>query len=502
MSVRIQIRRDTAANWTSENPILAQGEMGFETDTEQLKFGNGTDTWDDIDYFIDGSVLPIYELITATGTDTYAAAYTPVQTLTNGLTVRIKFTNANSGASTFNLQSTGAVTLRKADGTALSSGDIAAGSVWWVIYDGTASQWRLLGGSGSGAGGGVWGSITGNLPDQSDIWNAIGLLEVTPVTVDTTLDLTHQSRTIPVNAAVTRTITVPANATIAFPINTVIGIKWETGAVGQPAVAAAVGVTINDTSGDLLVPTDTTVAYLKKIGTNEWDFYNGTGSSGGSGDVTGPASSTDTEVVIYSGATGKIIKNSSKVLTTVGGNILALTNPSAISYLRINADNTVTALTANQLREGLNIPITVILPGDVINNNGTPDTLADVTGLTFTPTNGGIYHVYVFIVYSTAAGTTGSRWTLNGGTNTALVYNTINTVTTTTQTLAISRTVFQSPAAANAGAPNTDFNIAEINGLIRSTSTTPVQVQFASEIGGSAVTALGGLCFLRYTKLN
>jgi hypothetical protein len=47
----IQIRRDTAANWTSENPTLAQGEMGFETDTKKLKFGDGSTTWNSLSYF-------------------------------------------------------------------------------------------------------------------------------------------------------------------------------------------------------------------------------------------------------------------------------------------------------------------------------------------------------------------------------------------------------------------------------------------------------------------
>ena len=47
----IQVRRDTAANWVSSNPILAQGEMGLETDTLKLKFGNGTGTWNALPYY-------------------------------------------------------------------------------------------------------------------------------------------------------------------------------------------------------------------------------------------------------------------------------------------------------------------------------------------------------------------------------------------------------------------------------------------------------------------
>ena len=39
MAVRIQVRRDTAVNWTSINPILSQGEIGYELDTYmQLKY--------------------------------------------------------------------------------------------------------------------------------------------------------------------------------------------------------------------------------------------------------------------------------------------------------------------------------------------------------------------------------------------------------------------------------------------------------------------------------
>lgn len=48
----IQIRRDTAANWASVNPVLAQGEMGLETDTEKMKLGDGVTSWNSLNYFI------------------------------------------------------------------------------------------------------------------------------------------------------------------------------------------------------------------------------------------------------------------------------------------------------------------------------------------------------------------------------------------------------------------------------------------------------------------
>ena len=50
MSVKIQLRRDTASVWTSQNPILALGEPGFEKDTNQFKIGDGSTSWTSLDY--------------------------------------------------------------------------------------------------------------------------------------------------------------------------------------------------------------------------------------------------------------------------------------------------------------------------------------------------------------------------------------------------------------------------------------------------------------------
>jgi hypothetical protein len=51
MAQQIQIRRDIATNWTSANPILAQGEMGLETNTLKVKFGDGVTAWNSLAYF-------------------------------------------------------------------------------------------------------------------------------------------------------------------------------------------------------------------------------------------------------------------------------------------------------------------------------------------------------------------------------------------------------------------------------------------------------------------
>jgi hypothetical protein len=53
MATRMQQRRGTAAQWTSANPILNAGEMGWESDTNKFKIGDGTNHWANIDYFAD-----------------------------------------------------------------------------------------------------------------------------------------------------------------------------------------------------------------------------------------------------------------------------------------------------------------------------------------------------------------------------------------------------------------------------------------------------------------
>lgn len=51
---QIKLRRDTAANFTSKNPVLGQGEPAYETDTKKMKIGDGTTAYNDLAYFDTG----------------------------------------------------------------------------------------------------------------------------------------------------------------------------------------------------------------------------------------------------------------------------------------------------------------------------------------------------------------------------------------------------------------------------------------------------------------
>ena len=52
MAIRLQQRRGTSEQWTSSNPVLSPGEVGFETNNNQFKIGDGVNTWDTLPYFL------------------------------------------------------------------------------------------------------------------------------------------------------------------------------------------------------------------------------------------------------------------------------------------------------------------------------------------------------------------------------------------------------------------------------------------------------------------
>lgn len=52
------IRNASAAFWKSNNPLLAVGEPGIETDTQKLKVGDGKRKWNLLPYVSQGPVGP------------------------------------------------------------------------------------------------------------------------------------------------------------------------------------------------------------------------------------------------------------------------------------------------------------------------------------------------------------------------------------------------------------------------------------------------------------
>jgi hypothetical protein len=81
MAIQIQLRRGTASQWTTANTLLAQGEIGLETDTSKLKLGDGSTLWNSLSYFSAGSGVTA---VTATSPVASSGGLTPVISLSSG----------------------------------------------------------------------------------------------------------------------------------------------------------------------------------------------------------------------------------------------------------------------------------------------------------------------------------------------------------------------------------------------------------------------------------
>ena len=92
LTAKIQLRRDTAANWATNNPILAAGEVAFTsdvfysgTDQQRFKIGDGVQTWSQLDYVPEGGAgYPEHLYLTVvnkTGDNLLASGYKVVKVI-------------------------------------------------------------------------------------------------------------------------------------------------------------------------------------------------------------------------------------------------------------------------------------------------------------------------------------------------------------------------------------------------------------------------------------
>jgi hypothetical protein len=138
MADLIQIRRDTAANWTSANTVLAQGELGAETDTSKIKIGDGSTAWSSLAYLIDAG-----DYITATSTNTLSNKTLAATTLSGQLT------GADQTVSAINLKDYGEITNALGNATGATTIDLTlgnsvtattTGATTWTFSNPTASD--------------------------------------------------------------------------------------------------------------------------------------------------------------------------------------------------------------------------------------------------------------------------------------------------------------------------------------------------------------------------
>lgn len=171
------------------------------------------------------------------------------------------------------------------------------------------------------------------------------------------------------------------------------------------------------------------------------------------------------------------------------------------TYNTAGALKTITTGTANPVSTGWS---TNVLASDVTNNNATANTIADVTGLSFPVVASTRYWFEFFINYTSAATTTGARFSINGPTTSELsyysAYNQVASAAAGTDNVHESfQTAYDLPSAASA-ASNTAGNIARIVGVVRPTADGNVIARFASEVSSSAIVAKAG-SIVRWTAV-
>ncbi len=239
MASIIQIRRDTASNWSSANPTLAQGELGLETDTLKLKAGDGSTAWTSASYLIDtgGYITATYSgNVAITGSlagdniklDGNAISSTNtngnIQLFPNGTGYTELYGNTNAGAIRFNCESNShGVTLKGPPHSASATYSLELPNA-----DGSAGQLLKTDGSGKLA-------FTSSLPGVTATATEINILDGVTAT---TAEINYLDITTLGTSQASKAVTADANGVVTFDN----GLSEEYTAVTSSSNATAVNL--------------------------------------------------------------------------------------------------------------------------------------------------------------------------------------------------------------------------------------------------------------------
>ena len=176
-------------------------------------------------------------------------------------------------------------------------------------------------------------------------------------------------------------------------------------------------------------------------------------------------------------------------LTSVGTALATLPNPSAIRYVRINADNTATAISAATLKTELGGKQLAFKTADQSSNILA---FADVTDLSFAVVAGRTYKFKIFCQFDVTNAATGTRWAVNGPAFTRLFYNVIVSSTNAAGTQAnVAYQTYDGPAVTT-GSNFTTNNCAIIEGIVVPSANGTIITRFACELTITSVTCKTG----------
>lgn len=227
-------------------------------------------------------------LASVAGTNTITGSMTPdLASYSTGMMVIFTPANNSTGAATLNVDSLGAKSIVKGDGTALESGDLQASTIHFLLYDGTnfvllnPLSFNLVNGTLSGTLS-VTGAVTLNGPLTTDNTTAdepgYKGLPFNSQNGNYTLVLSDAGKTIYKDTGSGHTITIPANASVAFPVGTAVTIVNNTANNLSLAITSDTLVLAGTSSSGTRTLGINAVVTIIKISSTAW-ISTGTGLS-------------------------------------------------------------------------------------------------------------------------------------------------------------------------------------------------------------------------------
>lgn len=283
MATRMQQRRGTAAQWTSANPILNAGEMGWESDTNKFKIGDGTNHWADLDYFIDQS---------STVNPAFGSSITFEGATSNAYETTLAVTDPTADRTITLPDATGTVVVADGSGNVTVSGNLTVQGTTTTIDSTNIS---------------VVSSFTFE-GATADAYETV--LQVDEPTADRTIFIPDASGTIVLNnntqTLQNKTITNTDNTITIIAANVSDFTEATQDAIGN---AVGTGLSYNDSTGAISVDTATIQARVADVSDTEIGYLNGV-TSGIQAQLDAKQSKvtdvSDTEIGYLNGVTSAI----------------------------------------------------------------------------------------------------------------------------------------------------------------------------------------------------
>jgi hypothetical protein len=225
-------------------------------------------------------------LASVAGTNTITGTMTPdLTSYSTGMLVLFTPANNCTGATTINIDSLGAKSIVRGDGTALESGDLQASTIHAIVYDGTSFvllnplSFSLVNGTLSGTLS-VTGALAlnGALTTDNTTADEVGFKGIPQNGQNAyTCVLSDAGKHIIASNSGT-TLTIPANASVAYPIGTVLTFVNGTGGNITIAITTDILTLAGTGSSGSRTLASTGVASALKVGSQIW-YISGTGLS-------------------------------------------------------------------------------------------------------------------------------------------------------------------------------------------------------------------------------